>query len=157
MRHLLSSSSSLSSTTMLHNHAPIYTDEQLEHLHWYNERVQYFLYAATFTFIAILASFNGIYRHFYSRLTRSGTYEKASETTPTSSRLFLYATLATYRKWTFRRSVLLRLLGIGSAGQGVGILSTYADSETSSSRPDSSVGRYSRIFNHHVFACNLWW
>ncbi|GAA5895955.1 ferric reductase family protein [Sporobolomyces salmoneus] len=105
---------------MLPTHAPIYTDAELDYLRWYNNNVQYFFYAAVFGFLVILASLNGIYRILYARGPRSR--KGGDESTNSPSRLFWLATLATYRKWTYRRSILLEFLGIQSAGQATVIL-----------------------------------
>ncbi|GAA6013728.1 hypothetical protein JCM11491_005076 [Sporobolomyces phaffii] len=105
---------------MLATHAPTYTPEQLEYLAWYNRNVQFFLYAAIFGFLVILATVNGLYRLLYARIVRRQNLKKDQETRP---RLFGFAVLAAYRRWSYRRSFVLNLFGIRSASQALVIFS----------------------------------
>ncbi|GAA5848335.1 hypothetical protein JCM3766R1_004664, partial [Sporobolomyces carnicolor] len=120
---------------MLATHRPTYTEQEFEYVEWYNERVQYFYYAATFGFVAVLAASNATSRIIHSRLVarrrrlsfemtrpKEEEEEEARGTTTRSVSRALEATVATYRKWTYRRSRLLDLLGIASAAQGTVIL-----------------------------------
>ncbi|GAA5871904.1 hypothetical protein JCM16303_000911 [Sporobolomyces ruberrimus] len=108
---------------MLQTHAPTYTEDQLEYLKWYNHKVQYFLYAATCGFLLSLASLNGLYRLVYSRSTRKTTSSKSiTGGPPARRRLFALAVLAGYRKWSYRRSYFLEVVGYGSAAQATVIL-----------------------------------
>lgn len=131
----LSFRSLLLDTDMLQAHAPTYTEEQLEYLKRYNNNVQYFLYIATFGFLLSLASLNGLYRAVYSRSTRKTTPSKSltGGEPPARRRLFALAVLAGYRKWSYRRSYFLEVVGYGSAAQAVSFSFT---SETSSKRAD---------------------
>lgn len=117
---------------MLATHRPTYTEQEFEYVEWYNERVQYFYYAATFGFVAVLAASNATSRIIDSRLVarrrrlsfettrpKEEKEEEARGTTRRSVSRALEATVATYRKWTYRRSRLLDLLGIANAAQGV--------------------------------------
>ncbi|GAA5930198.1 ferric reductase family protein [Sporobolomyces koalae] len=94
---------------------PIYTADELRHLQWFNSNVQYFFYAALGGFVVILASINGVHRWITSKISRRR--RRDTDSPPSVIHLGYNAAVASYRKWTYRRSYLLELLGIASAGQ----------------------------------------
>lgn len=101
-------------------HAPTYTDAQLAYLDWYNAHVQAFFYAGLFSFVLLLAVAN-----FLSRLVSAALVRRFYTLSPSTDdqrgiasfvRLSS-ACVASWRKWTYRRSQLVVWIGLGSAAQ----------------------------------------
>ncbi|BGP41407.1 ferric-chelate reductase Frp1 [Rhodotorula kratochvilovae] len=97
-------------------HAPVYTDAQLDFLTWYNLNCQYFFYAAAFGLILLLAAFNLASRLLWPAFIRR--YHSLHPRNDAPGKRYLdSAALASWRKWTYRRSQAVVWMGLGSAAQ----------------------------------------
>ncbi|PRQ77588.1 Ferric reductase NAD binding domain-domain containing protein [Rhodotorula toruloides] len=101
-------------------HAPTYTDEQHAYLDWHNSHVQAFFYAGLFFYVLLLGLAN-----FLSRLISAAFVRRFHTLNPspvdqkglaTLVQLFS-ACVASWRKWTYRRSQLVVWVGLGNAAQ----------------------------------------
>ncbi|BGP25821.1 ferric-chelate reductase [Rhodotorula toruloides] len=101
-------------------HAPTYTDEQLAYLDWYNSHVQAFFYTGLFSYVLLLALAN-----FLSRLISAAFVRRFHTLSPsqddqqgvTGIDRVCAACIASWRKWTYRRSKRVVWVGSGNAAQ----------------------------------------
>ncbi|GAA5958339.1 hypothetical protein JCM3765_004799 [Sporobolomyces pararoseus] len=133
------------------SHIPVYTEEQSEYLKWYNQNLPYFYYCAILGFVLLLASLNTTYRLLYSRINKRSNYNKGEEETAGSNTRFWLASLSVYRKWTYRRSILLQIVGIDSAAQGTVILGYFI--VTFSMAISGAYGQFDYIAHHCARLC----